>query len=136
MGKIKQVLLVDDSKATNFFNKTIINKSDCVDEILVAENGAEAIQIIKSGTIPEIIFLDINMPIMNGWEFLSEIQKHNDQLKQTIVILMIGAPLNPEEEKVAYGFLQVKEFKEKMLTTKIIKELARKYFHKECASVQ
>ncbi|MFD2561285.1 response regulator [Aquimarina rubra] len=136
MGKIKQVLLVDDSRATNFFNKTIIKKTDCVQEVLVAENGEEAIQFIKSGNVPEVIFLDINMPIMNGWEFLSEVQKFDKELTKTVVVLMIGAALNPEEEKLAYSFPYVKEFKEKMLTTKTVKEIVEKYFHKECKLIE
>ncbi|MHA7057513.1 response regulator [Aquimarina sp. M1] len=136
MEKIKQILLVDDSTATNFFNKTIVNKTKCAQDILVAENGKEALQIINSGDIPEIIFLDINMPVMNGWEFLSELRKFNDQLLKTVVVLMIGATLSPEEEKLAYSFPYVKEFKEKMLTTEIVKGIVEKYFQEECEPFQ
>jgi len=129
MKKIKQVLLVDDSPATNFFNKRIIEKTDYVQEVVVAENGKEALARLKSGNIPEIIFLDINMPIVNGWDFLLEFQNLEAAYKEIVIILMIGARLNTKEESFANSFTQIKEFTEKMLTVDIFKNIVEKHFH-------
>lgn len=130
MKKIKRILLVDDSKATNFFNKTILLKSDYVEEVFVATNGEEALEFIDSNNVPEIIFLDINMPIMNGWEFLKEFHKL-EMNNKAIVVLMIGAKLGSEEEVLLHKYPEVKERKEKMLTKQIIEDLVAKYFSDE-----
>ncbi len=128
MGKIKYALLVDDSDATNFFNKRMIQKTDCVEEILIAKNGKEAIDYIESGIIPEIIFLDINMPIMNGWEFIAEYQKLSEINKNSVIVLMIGAALSENERKLAESIPEIKEFREKILTVEVVCEMMVKYF--------
>ncbi|WP_298545930.1 response regulator [uncultured Aquimarina sp.] len=128
MARLKRFLLVDDSNSTNFFNKTIIQKADCVEEVLIATNGSSALQHLQSDTIPEIIFLDLNMPVMNGWEFL----EHHNQLsatdKNSKIVVMIGAKLSEEEEKTLKSFPQVTEFREKMLSKEIVLEIVSKYF--------
>ncbi len=128
MKKLNKFLLIDDSRATNFFNKTIIEKVDCVEEVVVLENGKEALDYIKSGVVPEIIFLDINMPIMNGWEFISEYQKLEDKYKDSIIILMLGVELNKQEMELAESFPEIKGFQEKMLTKEAVCKLITKYF--------
>ena len=128
MEKMKRFLLVDDSDATNFFNKTIIKKTKCVEEILIAKNGKEALDYIKSGVLPEVLFLDINMPIMDGWEFLKEFQKLDNDIKKSIVIiLMIGAKLSDEEIEKTRSFHEIKEFQDKMLTKTIVCNIVAKY---------
>ncbi|WP_299313789.1 response regulator [uncultured Aquimarina sp.] len=128
MAKLKRFLLVDDSNATNFFNKTIIQKTDCVDEVLIATNGSNAMQYLRSNTIPEIIFLDLNMPVMNGWEFLEQHNQLSAIDKASKIIVMIGAKLSQEEEKMLKSYPQVTEFREKMLTKEIVLEIVSKYF--------
>ncbi len=135
MKKLKHFLLIDDSRATNFFNKTIIKKAECVDEVVVVENGQEALDYILSGVLPEIIFLDLNMPVMNGWEFISEYQKLDDKYKGSIIVLMLGAELNDEEKERAKGISEIKEFEKKMLTKEIVYKITTKYFDGKYAAV-
>jgi len=131
MKKLKRFLLVDDSKPTNFINKTIINKIDCVEEIVVAENGKEALDYIETGEIPDVIFLDINMPVMNGWEFISNYQKLEGKYKGSVIILMIGAELNKEEKDLAEGIFEIKEFQEKILTKEVVCNIVGRYFENQ-----
>ncbi|GAA4278352.1 response regulator [Aquimarina mytili] len=128
MEKLKSFLLIDDSKATNFFNKTIIEKVGCVEEVVVAENGRSAIEYIKSGLAPEIIFLDINMPVMNGWEFIAEYQKLDISYKKSIIILMLGAELSDADKNKAEEIIEIKEFQQKMLTKDTVCKIVSKYF--------
>ncbi|GAA4272496.1 response regulator [Aquimarina gracilis] len=128
MGKLKHFLLIDDSKATNFFNKTIIQKVDCVEEVSVAENGKEALDRLQSGIVPEIIFLDINMPVMNGWEFLSEFQKFDNAYHNSIIVLMLGAQLNDEEQRLAKSIPEIKAYSDKMLTKRMVCDIIDKHF--------
>jgi len=131
MKTIRRILLVDDSEATIFFNKTILSKAGHADEILVAKNGLEALNIIKSGVIPEIVFLDINMPVMNGWEFLSEFQKLDSRLKKTKIFLMVGAALSLEDKSVADSIPEIIGFKGKMLSRVMIDTIIMENFNKE-----
>ena len=128
MKKLKRFLLIDDSKATNFFNKTIIEKVGCVEEVVVAENGKDALDILKNEIVPEIIFLDINMPVMDGWDFLTEYQRLNDDYKGSIIVLMLGTKLKDAEQKLSESITEIKEYSEKMLKKDIVCNLVNKYF--------
>lgn len=123
MKKLKGVLLIDDSKATNFFNKTILQKSELVENIMAVENGLEGINAIKEGFIPDIIFLDINMPVMNGWEFLEIFQSLKEEFKKSKIVLMLGASISKDLETKALSYSQVIGFREKMLTKTIVTKL-------------
>ncbi|WP_219009721.1 response regulator [Aquimarina litoralis] len=136
MKTLTKVLLVDDSESTVFFNKIILSKSGYVDEMIIAKNGLEALDILKSGTIPELIFLDINMPVMDGWEFLEEFQKLNETSKNTKIILMIGAPLPDKDKAYAQSIPQIKEFQGKMLSRIVMDDIMRDHFDKETFLVE
>ncbi|MBQ4804031.1 response regulator [Aquimarina sp. MMG015] len=128
MNKLKKILLVDDSKATNFFNKTIILKTNCVEEVVLTTNGENALENIQTASIPEIIFLDLNMPIMNGWEFLEQYDTLSDSCKNTIIVVLLGAKLSEEQEIKLKSFPQVMEFRDKMLTKEVVLDIISKYF--------
>ncbi len=127
-NKLKKVLLVDDSQSTNFFNKMIIERTNVSENVGIAKNGSEALEYLQSGAVPEVIFLDINMPVMNGWEFIAEYQKLEEEYKGAIIILMIGAELNHEERKLAESIPEIRGFREKMLTKEVVFDIVDKYF--------
>ncbi len=127
MKKIKQILLVDDSTATNFFNKTIIQKTGLVEEIKLAKNGKEALQCITNSFVPDLIFLDINMPVMNGWEFLTAFSQLDVSLKKSTIILMIGVELSSEDHERMKQIPQIKEYKGKMLSKDSISAIISEY---------
>lgn len=77
MKKINSIAVIDDDPITVFGIKKMLNSIDASNEIKTYANGKEAIDDIKmmlqsDQPIPEVIFLDINMPIMDGWQFLEE----------------------------------------------------------------
>ncbi len=122
MKKIKHILLVDDSDATNFFNKMMLNKSTCVTDITIAKNGEEALKKLTSGVLPEFILLDINMPVMNGWEFLDAFH-HLRLAPSPIIFLMIGTPLLEVDKQYTQEFPYVQQFEGKMLTQEFINHM-------------
>lgn len=128
MKQIENILLIDDSKPTNFFNQRIIGKSDCIQKVLVAENGKEALDILESGIVPDVIFLDLNMPVMNGWEFLDVLAHAGNKFTNTVIILMIGAALGPEDKKKTDGYEMIKGFSEKILTKEKVEHIVRDFF--------
>ena len=82
--KLNCILLVDDDEPTNFLNQMVIEELDIAEQIRVAQNGQEALTYLKKTGIgdenfplPDLILLDINMPAMNGWEFLERYRKLN-----------------------------------------------------------
>lgn len=128
-NKLNHILLVDDSASINFFNKKVIERTGLVENISIAKNGAEALTYFNSSdrllNEPKIIFLDINMPIMNGWEFLD----HYDQLlsKNSIVILMLGSDLLPDDREKVKKYSFIKGGSDKMLNREFLFSLVDKY---------
>jgi CheY-like chemotaxis protein len=90
--KLKNILLIEDDPITNFINQRLIKKVNPSLQVTIAHNGLEGLSYIKeckakNQCIPQLIFLDINMPVMDGFEFLQEFQ--NLKLKEKTVIVML-----------------------------------------------
>lgn len=127
------ILLVDDDEATNFLNTRVIKKVDPEVDIQVAYNGKEALEYLKGFApgeacrVPNLIFLDINMPGMDGWEFLEEYKKLPDEQTKKIRILMLTTSMNPDEEKRAINIPEVKGFINKPLTPEKLERIINVY---------
>lgn len=126
------ILLIDDDPATNFVNKMIIERAQVDTEIVVCSGGQEALDYLScEGTYasatddpqPGIIFLDINMPGMNGWEFLVHYEKMPDEQKARIVVAMLTTSLNPEDKKTGEENKEVETFMHKPLKQEMLFEL-------------
>lgn len=137
MGKINCILLVDDNYADNEFHKIIIKEADVCNHVKVVTSGRAALDyIIKSGEPnhsevfpkPDLIYLDINMPGMNGFEFLEEYHKLNENLKSKVLIIMLTTSLNPDDQKKAKDIKEVSSFQNKPLTVEMLQEVAAKNF--------
>jgi CheY-like chemotaxis protein len=132
------VLLVDDDDATNFLNKMVITKSEITDHIETVLNGKEAIEYITSHgryanlehfyPKPKIIFLDINMPVMDGWEFIEAYKKLDEELKEKIVIVMLTTSSNPDDKIKADGVPEITTLRNKPLSYETIQEIVNTYF--------
>jgi CheY-like chemotaxis protein len=129
--KLNCILLIDDDELTNLINKMILKKLDCAEKILVFKSGKEALNYLESNEpteYPNLIFLDINMPAMNGWEFMEKyktIQKQ--ELDQTVVIILTTS-LDPKEHEKADHTKKVNGFKNKPLTPETVQEIVSKHF--------
>ncbi len=135
--KLNCVLLIDDDFATNFINKTIINKEGVAEHIQVVLNGKEALDYItnqgkfeseESFPKPQLVFLDINMPVMDGWEFIQEYQKLSPEIKENIIIVMLTSSLNPDDKSKADTFAEIADFRNKILTVEVLKNVLAKHF--------
>lgn len=99
--KLKSILLVDDDKITNFINQTLISKLNITETVVVKNNGLQALQYIKSecpqNNCPDLILLDINMPVMNGFEFLEILRHAEIAHKSKIKIAILSSTINPAD---------------------------------------
>ena len=119
--KLKCVLLVDDDEAVNFINRMVLSRVDCAERIDIAENGMEAIRYLEAQAVqgapqPELIFLDINMPLLNGWEFLDKYIELKEKLQAEASIVMLTTSSNPDDRSRAESMTEVKAFVSKPLT--------------------
>lgn len=135
MEKVNCILLIDDNPADNNYHKIMIEEADVCNNIRFVEDGIKALEYIynsakpgqeKEYPKPTIIFLDINMPRMNGFEFLEEYKKLDEKLKSKCVVVMLTTSLNPDDKKKAMKFKEIDRFENKPLTVEIIKEIAAK----------
>jgi len=100
-GKLK-ILLVDDNESTNFFNEIAIRRACKNTEVNIATNGKQAFEIIESlnelNKLPDVIFLDINMPILGGIEFL-EIYSKSSYYNFPKIIFTLSTEIKESDKK-------------------------------------
>jgi CheY-like chemotaxis protein len=132
MQKIKSVLLVDDDNINNFINERLIKKLAMTQQVNIAVNGEEALDFLKEKTanpelMPELILLDINMPVMDGFEFLREYAKLDIPNKDKVVITMLTTSTNPGDME-KFNKAQVASYINKPLTEPKLLEIMKKHF--------
>jgi CheY-like chemotaxis protein len=137
--KLSSVLLIDDDSATNFINNMLIKKSGITDRIEVALNGQEALAFLtRSGKYessdaenfpqPQLIFLDINMPVMDGWEFIEAYEALDKDKNDNIVIVMLTSSFNSDDRIRAQTYKAISNFKNKLLTSDMIQDIMNEHF--------
>mgnify|MGYP001386906856 CR=1 FL=1 len=99
--KFKNVLLVDDDYVSNFIADHLLTKLDLCENLTFCRNGDEALKYLKSvgDDFPELIFLDINMPVMDGFEFIETFQRLNLDKKKTRIIIYTSS-FSPKDLEV------------------------------------
>ena len=124
-------MLIDDSKLDNFFHTRVINKHGAVKHVIVKDSAEDGLEYLKDngenkGSPPDIIFLDINMPGMNGWEFIEEYSRLEKQLQSQIVVVMLSTSENPDDIALALTKDIIADFKTKPLTVAMLDDIIMK----------
>ncbi len=105
--KLNCILLIDDDEATNFVNTILIEQADCASQVRSVTGGQAALEYLKSVDAngkhpqPDLIFLDINMPRMSGWEFIEEYDKLLPEQRGKVLVWMLSTSNNPEDKERA-----------------------------------
>lgn len=128
MKKLQSVLLVDDDLASNYLTRAIIQDMDITEKIHTTSNGEEALLFMRQHCLdtnkycPELILLDVNMPVMDGFEFLEEFQKLSDLNHNKTTIVMLTTSSNQRDTEKARKY-KVACYLEKPLTEDSIRSV-------------
>src|SRR4051794_24289990 len=104
MARFNNVLLVEDDPITLMVCERIMKMNDFAAVVKSCENGELAIRFLsdllqEDGTVPEIIFLDINMPVLDGWGFLEELERIRGSFVKLPRIFILSSTVDPEDYK-------------------------------------
>lgn len=129
---LKYIMLIDDDEDDNYFHEKAIKKNNPENIVIVKTSGILALEYLEAnnntGPRPDLIFLDINMPRMNGWEFLDAYNLLDRKLQSEAIIIMLTTSQNLQEKSHAKSWSFVFDFITKPLTPDIIQEIVKKYF--------
>jgi CheY-like chemotaxis protein len=126
---LSSVLLVDDDSTANFLHQLLLQKTLCVTErVFVAENGQQALTQLGPGAAfpPQLILLDLNMPVMNGWEFLAAYQQLPPMAPRPLVVLLSSSDHDLAQARAQQ--LPVDDFLSKPLTREKVQALLDQHF--------
>jgi CheY-like chemotaxis protein len=133
MKNFNRVFLVDDDEIFTYVIKKIMEDMYNLEDISVLKNGSDAINKIIElkeypTLLPDLILLDLSMPVLDGWGFLTEYQKHISTLSKKIEIIVYTSSINPPDMKRAKEYSFVKDYMvkpvEKESTYQFIKKVS------------
>lgn len=124
---IRSILLIDDDPIANMISTKIIERTFAL-KVVAFTNAIEALQLLKehpSGpeSFPAVIFLDINMPHMDGWEFLEEFQKLDKNILANCTVIMLTSSIDIEDIERSKTYNCVNDFISKPLTQDKVRTL-------------
>lgn len=116
--KVELACIIDDDKIYVNLVKKIIEIKRLSENLLIYKNGKEALDYFRlvmenvtdEEKLPDIIFLDLNMPVMDGWEFLSEFIKIKNKLNKKITLYVVSSSIDPRDLERAKSFNMVTDY--------------------------
>lgn len=127
MKTIDTIMMVDDDEATNFLHQIIIDDANCCNNLVIVDDAQKALEMLDGDLQPNLLFLDINMPKMDGWEFLEIFKKRKKENEQQTKIIIFSTSLNPRDQEKASKYSNV-QFMCKPLTTDLIVQIIDENF--------
>ncbi|WP_337966283.1 response regulator [uncultured Flavobacterium sp.] len=131
--KLDYIMLVDDNKIDNFFHERVIKKYNAAIKVIIKESAKEALYFLQNkdyskNSPTSVIFLDINMPGMNGWEFLEEYKNLDKNLQCKFIVVMLTTSQNPDDIEMAKKNNILFGFKTKPLDKDMLAKVFEKYY--------
>ena len=144
-SKLDTIMLIDDNSTASFIHKTIIEHSEITNDVKIIGSAKEGLTLLttnneykkKGGNywFPELIFLDVMMPSMNGWQFLDKMKELLFEQIGKIKVVMLTSSLNPNDSINAKTNPFVFDIVPKPLTEKSINAIIQKHFGNEKLAV-
>ncbi len=131
--RLNCILLIDDSEADNYLDTMVAEETEVADEVVAIERPVDALDYLKTkkdGEYPKpaLIFLDINMPGMTGWEFPEVYETLDTDQQGKVIVVMLTTTLNPNDEARAKDSPSIKGFERKPLTHEGLQTIVKEYF--------
>lgn len=134
---LDKILCVDDDPITLMLCKKVIERVMFAKEIITAQNGEEAFEYFKelmleikkgnSVEYPKLVLLDLNMPIMDGWEFLDAYSENNFEEVFTSKFIVLSSTIDPHDVNKSKTYPVVIDFLSKPITKEMLEELKNKF---------
>lgn len=126
------VCLVDDDEVYQYLSKKIINATQTVSELIQIDDADQTLNFLlenkqNADKLPDIIFLDINMPIMDGWQLIEELRPHLNDFAKKMMIFLCSSSNNPSDLIKAKDYLEVDSYIIKPLTESRYLDAMRQY---------
>ncbi len=125
---IDLVMLVDDNDTDNFISRRIIEITNFASKVEIKNSGKSALEHLEknkdnTNNLPDYIFLDINMPIVDGFVFLYEFEKFNTNLKNKCKVIILSSSDNKRDIDKIVNNENVIKFITKPLTENALEEI-------------
>lgn len=126
-------MLVDDDATTNYLNKRLLERMDIADSIEVVTNGEEALKFIRTSNdnqlvLPDLMFLDIKMPVMDGFEFLETYHNLPENLRKGIVVMMLTSSASFYDLERLKKYSTVEQHISKPLQEEHVRQILQEHF--------
>lgn len=131
--KFRSVMLIDDNEIDNLINQKMIEAANITKYIYTHTGAKSAIEFLKNvekldgvaeSVLPDVIFLDIDMPLMDGFQFLDEFEKLSEITKNMCRVVMLTSSINPQDVNKSKKYTYVKKYINKPLTQENLEKLA------------
>jgi CheY-like chemotaxis protein len=131
MIKLKKIMIIDDDDIFVFVITKVLRHSDLIDILQVLDNGLDALNFFKNNVhnynvLPDIILLDLNMPILDGWQFLNEYCKISPSIAKCIEIYVCSSSISPTDIAKTKTINEVTDYLIKPISKEIIIEILRR----------
>ena len=124
----RKVMVIDDNEMDLYVSRRVMERYAFAEEILLMDSAKDALAYFQANehnadNLPSLIFLDINMPEMNGFEFLDAYNELSETVKRNCIILMLTTSVHEEDKKRADNSPYVRNFLNKPLSADKLKSL-------------
>lgn len=133
LKKYHTVMLVDDNEIDNFIDEKLIKAYNFAENVYIHSSAKSALETLRNianthdlfpeELIPSYIFLDIDMPFLDGFNFLDEYEQLPSKIKNSIKIVMLTSSVNPVDSEKAAQYSRIFKYLQKPLTEKMLSQL-------------
>ncbi|MBC5774270.1 response regulator [Pontibacter sp. KCTC 32443] len=135
MKRLNTILLIDDDETTNYLNHRLLSRMNTAENIRIVTNGEEALDYLRKAFAdtegyprPDLIFVDIKMSVMDGFEFLEEYQKFRSEDKDKTVMMMLTSSASFYDLEKLKQFPEVLKHYSKPLAEADVREIIQEHF--------